>query len=144
MVSTKWLQGTENLEICFGIRKKVFCDELNMNCEFISDIYDEFSFNVVLYEDEKAVGTGRLIFNDGKYLIDKICVLNEFRGNSLGELIIRMLVRKAVTIGAKKTYSILDKKYKPLFEKVGFVETSIDSEGNCIMFKEGDVGGHCS
>lgn len=143
MVSTRWFQGTENLEICFGIRKSVFCDELNMSSEFISDIYDEFSFNVVLYEDEKAVGTGRLIFSDGKYLIDKICVLSKYRGSSLGELIIRMLVRKAVTIGAKQTYSVLDLKYKRLFEKVGFKETSLDSVGNCLMLKEGDVGGHC-
>jgi len=144
MVSTKWFKGTENSENYLSIRKSVFCDELNMEFKFISDIYDEFSFNVVLYEEEKAVGTGRLSFIGGRYLIDKICVLREFKGNSFGELIIRMLVRKAVTIGADKTYSILDAKYKPLFEKVGFKETSLDANGNYVMVKEGDVGGHCS
>ncbi len=144
MVSTRWFKGIENLEICLEIRKKVFCDELNMDCGFISDIYDEFSFNVVLYEDEKAVGTGRLTFKDGKYLIDKLCVLSEYRGSSLGELIIRMLVRKAVTIGAEKTYSVINKRCRKLFEQVGFKEISLDSKSNCIMVKEGDVGGHCS
>jgi len=144
MVSTKWFKGKENLEICYEIRKNVFYNELNLDCEFVSDIFDEFSFNVVLYEDEKAVGTGRLIFNDGKYSIDKICVLSEYRGKSFGELIIRMLIRKAVTIGADKTYSILNKKYKLLFDKVGFQEISLDDNDNFIMVKEGDVGGHCS
>jgi len=144
MVSTKWFKGAENSENYLSIRKSVFCDELNMDCESISDIYDAFSFNVVLYEDDKAVGTGRLVFKDGKYLIDKICVLSEFRGNSFGELIIRMLVRKVATIGADKTHSVINKKYKKLFEKIGFKEISVDLSGDSLMIKEGDVGGHCS
>lgn len=144
MVSTKWFKGAENLEIYLEIRKKVFCDELNMDSEILSDVYDEFSLNVVLYEDEIAAGTGRLIFKDGKHLIDKLCVICDFRGNSYGELIIRMLVRKAVTIGAAKTYSVVDKKYKSLFGKVGFKEMSIAGNGDSVMIKEGDVGGHCS
>nr|WP_312580022.1 GNAT family N-acetyltransferase [Sedimentibacter sp.] len=143
MVSTKWFKGIENSEIYFEIRKKVFCDELNMDCEFIKDNYDEYSYNVVLYEDEKAAGTGRLIFKDGKYLIDKLCVLSEYRGNSYGELIVRMLVRKAVTTGAVKTYSVIDAKCKSLFEKAGFKETGADVNGDLVMIKEGDVGGHC-
>ena len=143
MVSTKWFKGIENSEIYFEIKKKVFCDELNMDCKSINDGYDKLSYNIVLYEDEKAVGTGRLIFKDGKYLIDKLCVLSEFRGNSYGELIVRMLVRKAITIGAEKTYSIIDTKYKSLFEKVGFKEIGVDVNGDLVMMKEGDVGGHC-
>jgi N-acetylglutamate synthase-like GNAT family acetyltransferase len=144
MVSTKLFKGIDNSKIYFEIRKKVFCDELNMDSKIISDIYDEFSLNVVVYEDEKAVATGRLIFKDGRYFIDKLCVLTEFRGNSYGELIIRMLVRKIITIGAEKTYSEIDCKYKHLFEKIGFKEVSKDASGHLMMMKEGDVGGHCS
>lgn len=142
MVSTKWFQGLDNLGSFLEIRKKVFCEELNMDDKFATDFYDEFAFNAVLYDDGKPAGTGRLIFKDGKYFVDKLCVLKEYRGNAYGNLIIRMLVRKAVTIGAEKTYAEINEMYKPLFEKMGFVEV-INEENIVLMMKTGDVGGHC-
>lgn len=143
MVSTKWFQGIENSDKFKEIRKKVFCEELNMEEKSISDFYDEFAFNAVLFDDDRPAGTGRLIFKEGKYFIDKLCVIKEFRGNSYGDLIIRMLVRKAVTIGAEKTYANIDRKYKKLFEEIGFEETNAESNINVLMVKIGDVGGHC-
>lgn len=144
MVSTKWFQGIDSKHNFIEIRKKVFCDELKLDEKNISDSYDLFAFNVVLYEDEFPVGTGRLLFKDGKYFIDKICVLKEFRGNCYGNLIIRMLVRKAVTIGAEKTYAYIDEKYTKIFEKIGFEALNNDGNGYRLMVKEGDVVGHCS
>lgn len=141
MISTKWVQGI-NLEEVFNIRSLVFGNELNFDSNYMHDDYDSFGKNVLVYDSEKPVGTGRLIFKDGKYIIDKICVLKEFRNNSYGELIIRMLVRKAVDIGADKTYANIDKKLKMLFEKIGFIVDS-ELEDNLIMVKYGDVGGHC-
>ncbi len=141
MISTKWLQGG-NLEEVLKIRTAVFENELNFEREYIYDDYDSFGKNVLLYDSGKAAGTGRLIFKDGKYLIDKICVLKEFRKNAYGELIIRMLVRKAVDMGAEKTYAHIDNKLRNLFEKIGFIADS-ETEEKLIMIKYGDVGGHC-
>lgn len=143
MVSTKWFQGIENLHSYLVIRKEVFCDELNMDEKYVTDFYDEFAFNLILYVDDIAAGTGRLIFKDGKYFIGKLCVLKKYRGNSYGNLLIRMLVRKAITIGAEKSYAEIDKKYKPLFEKMGFEDTNNEDNINVLMMKVGDVGGHC-
>jgi len=143
MIWTKWFQGIENSNNYIEIRKKVFCEELNLKEETISDFYDQFAFNVVCYDETAPVGTGRLLFKDGKYFIDNVCVLKEYRGHGHSDLIIRMLVRKAVTIGAEKTYVIIEKKYKPVFEKIGFEEIGDDKNGNILMMKTGDVGGHC-
>ncbi|MDF2676452.1 MAG: family N-acetyltransferase, partial [Bacillota bacterium] len=109
----------------------------------ISDIYDEFSFNLVVYNDDCPVGTGRLLFKDGKYLLDNICVLKEFRGNHYSDLIIRMLVRKAVNLGAEKTFAFMDKKYEKIFKQIGFEVISNYDNNNLCMVKNGDVGGHC-
>lgn len=143
MISAKFFQGIENINDCIEIRRKVFCDELNYNKDTLTDIYDEFAFNAVAYENNSAIGTGRLLFKEGKYIIDKICVLKEYRGNNISDLILRMLIRKAVNIGAEKVYINADKKYKSIFEKVGFKEVNIDKDGNLIMVKIGDVKGHC-
>ena len=144
MISTKWFQGIESKRNFIEIRKSVFCEELKVGEESISDFNDQFAFNVVLYDDDKSAGTGRLIFKDGKYFIDKLCVLKKFRGNNYSDLIIRMLIRKAVNIGAEKTYASIDKKYRLIFKKIGFEEIETDSNGNILMMKEGDVGGNCS
>lgn len=143
MISTKWFQGIDNLEQPIEIRKNVFLREMNLDEGFISDIYDEFSFNVVAYEDELPIGTGRLIFKENKYFLDKICIIKDFRGKCYGDLIIRMLVRKAITINVEETYSYIDEKYKSIFNKVGFKEISRDENNNILMMKTGDVGGCC-
>lgn len=147
MISTKWFQSNDLGDV-LKIRTEVFVNELNLDNSSAYDDYDSFGKSVLVYENEKAIGTGRLIFNDGKYIIDKLCVLKEYRNNYYGELIIRMLVRKAVDMGAQKTYSFINKAYmsskslKSIFGKIGFI---VDSEenGNLIMVKHGDVGGHC-
>ncbi len=144
MVSTKWFQGIENIETCMELRRKVFCEELKLNENNLKDAYDNFAFNVVVYEDDNPAGTGRLLFKEGKYFIDKICVLEEFRSRNYGNLIVRMLVRKAVTIGAEQIYSCIDEKYIGLYEKIGFVKSASDELGCIIMVKDGDVGGCCS
>jgi predicted GNAT family N-acyltransferase len=148
MVSTKWFQSNDLADV-LKIRTEVFINELNFDNSSISDNYDSFGKSVLVYENGKAVGTGRLIFKDGKYIIDKLCVLKEYRNNSYGELIVRMLVRKAVDMGAQKTYSFInkyDKAYKSqlqeIYDKVGFVVDGEENE-NLIVVKHGDVGGHC-
>ena len=141
MISTKWFQGI-NLDEVLNIRKLVFESELNFDSSYIYDDFDSFSKSVLVYDSRKPVGTGRLTFKDGKYLIDKICVLKEYRNNAYGELIIRMLVRKAVDTGAEKTYAHVDKGIKKLFEKIGFIVDE-ELENELIMVKHGDVGGHC-
>ena len=143
MISTKWFQGKENLNEVLNIRKEVFVNELKEDENFITDIYDEFSFNVVEYDESIPVGTGRLLFKGGKYVIDKLCVLKQHRGNNYSEIIIRLLVRKAVNIGAEKTFAFIDKKYENIFKKIGFEEFSSEQNNNVLMVKYGDVGGHC-
>ena len=143
MISTKWFQGVNNIAHVLEVRKKVFFDELNQEKFLMHDIYDEFAFNVVIYEDEIPVGCGRLLFKEGKYFIDNVCVLKEHRGRHYGDLIVRMLVRRAVNMGAENTYSLVDSTCKHLFVKIGFIVTGEYEDGNSLMMKAGDVGGGC-
>ncbi|HAQ39490.1 MAG TPA: hypothetical protein DCM73_00690 [Clostridiales bacterium] len=144
MVSTKWMQGIDNISAALEIRKKVFYNELQVADSCMPDIYDEFAFSVVVYEDDIPAGTGRLLFKDGKYIIDNLCVLRQFRGKNYGDLIIRMLVRKGVNMGSKKTYAEVDESCAAIFKNIGFEKIKSLENGRQLMMKEGDVGGHCS
>lgn len=97
---------------------------------------------LLIYEDDTLAGTGRLVVSDKKYFIENVSVKEEFRGESYGELAVRMLVRRAVNMGAERTYAIIDKDIAGLFEKVGFAKLE-ETDNTYLMCMEGDVGGHC-
>ena len=136
MISTRWFQGKDNLSDVLSIRKEVFADTDNL-----TDFYDEFAFNAVLYEEDVPAGTARLLFKDGKYYIDMLCVKKQFEGLNYEELLVRLLVRKAVTIGADKTYMEADEDLKKILVDIGF--NKVLGNNDKLMVKEGDVGGHC-
>lgn len=142
MISTRWFQGRDNLNDALFLRKNVFCDELEKDENLITDIYDDFAFSLVVYEDNLPVGTGRLLFKEGKFFADMVCVSHEHRGKKYGDLIVRMIVRKAFDMGAEKTYATVGKQCKKLFENIGFEEVS-EENGEILMMKVGDVGGNC-
>lgn len=143
MIYTRWFQGRENINDALILRKNVFCNELNTDENLITDMYDDFAFSLVVYEDNVPVGTGRLLFKEGKFFADMVCVSHEHRGKNYGDLIVRMIVRKAFDMGAEKTYAKIGKHCKNLFENIGFEEVS-EEDGEILMAKTGDVGGHCS
>lgn len=144
MISTKWFQGKNNIGDILKIRNKVFYEDLGKSETSISDMYDDFAYNVSVYDDDNPAGTGRLFFKEGKFFIDSVCVLKEYRGKHLGDLIVRMLVRKAVDMGAENTYASVDNSCEHLFENIGFVKIEEYKSGESLMMKTGDVGGHCS
>ena len=135
MISTRWFQGIDNLSVVLDIRKEVLSE-----ADKLTDFYDEFAFNAVLYEDDLPAGTVRLLFKEGKYFIDKLCIKEQFKGLNYEDLLVRLLVRKAVTIGAEKTYIEADESLKITLENIGFIKAS---EEETLMVKEGDVGGCC-
>lgn len=141
MISTKWFQGMEAESPYMQIRKSVDYESRGSGVE--ADIYDRFAFHLVIYEDSRPFGTGRLLFKGGRYFIDNVCVLKEFRGKKYSDLIVRMLVRKASDIGARETYASVESKYKSIFENIGFTVADTVDECNVLMVKQGDVGGHC-
>lgn len=127
MIYTRLFQGKDNLSDVLSIRKEV-------------DFYDEFAFNAVLYEDDAPAGTARLLFKEGKYFIDMLCLKEQFKGSNYEDLLVRLLVRKAVSIGAEKTYMEADENLEKVLENIGFIKVTKDKT---LMVKEGDVGGCC-
>ena len=66
------------------------------------DEYDARAIHALLYDDEhKPAATGRLyIDNDGYWHLGCVCVRKELRGNQLGDLVMRMILDKAISAGA--------------------------------------------
>lgn len=100
MIFGKWYDAKDNLKDAYEIRTKVFVEEQNISKNIEFDNKDKFSNHLVVYKDNMPVATGRLLIENNKYVLGRIAVLKEERGNKYGDLILRMLIRKAFDLGA--------------------------------------------
>ena len=147
MIKTKWLIPGHSLEDAYRIRTEVFVKEQNVPVDLEMDALDASAQHLVVYDHDSAVATGRLVITNGQYLLGRIAVLKEHRGKHLGDLVVRMLVRRAFEMGAQEVHLHAQTWVQKFYEKLGFTtygeiydEAGID---HINMVKKEDVGGHC-
>lgn len=107
-----------------SIREEVFVNEQGVSIDEEFDSFDEYGAPCVfalLYEDEEAVGTARLVVSELGYKIGRIAVLKSVRGKRYGELLVKTLLNKAFSMGAKEVNVDSQINAVPFYEKIGFV-----------------------
>lgn len=122
MITAEIKHGSEGLSEQYYIRNQVFTLGQGVPQNIEQDEYDAISHHVLVYEDNNAVGTGRLIFKDKQWLIGRIAVLKDYRGKQYGDLIVRKLVdfgfRSHIDrIEVHSQLQVLD-----FYKKIGFIE----------------------
>lgn len=123
MINAIYINGNEDVKDAFSVREKVFIDEQNIDGNIVFDNLDKRAKHVVVYKDKNPVGTGRLIYHNGAYLIGRIAVLKEKRGSHYGDLVVRMLVQKAFDMGAEFVELHSQLSAVNFYKKIGFQES---------------------
>ncbi len=120
MITNKWVLGKADFDEIHEIRKQVFMLEQNCPEEEELDEMDHYALHLVLYLDGKPVGTGR-IFHDGRTLrMGRIAVLKEYRGQKLGDMIIRLLLYRAFQSDADEIAIHAQAYISKIYLKFGF------------------------
>jgi len=148
MITTKWFYGNaEQFKDAFYIRKVVFMDEQGFSEKEEFDGTDDEALHLVVYEANDPIATGRIITIDGKCFLGRIAVLEEKRRKYYGDLVVRMLIRRAFIMGAGKQYANAQTRAKGFYKKLGFIEIGevFDDGGveHIQMEHEGDIVGDC-
>lgn len=78
----------EEKKLLYEIRKTVFVEEQLVPIEEEIDEYEDEAIHFICYIDEKAVGAARLRFINNYGKLERICVLKDYRGRSIGTKII--------------------------------------------------------
>lgn len=131
------------------IRIKVFVNEQNVSEELELDGKDKEAYHIVIYDKETPVATGRLLLENGEYIIGRIAVIKKERKNGYGDLVVRILIRKAFDLGANKVIVHAQISAMKFYEKIGFVTSGEEyiEDGTGIphinMVKHEDVSGNC-
>jgi predicted GNAT family N-acyltransferase len=116
-----------DLNKAFQIRKAVFVEEQGVPLE---DEFDEFDNlngqceHILVYYEEKPVGTGRVRWVDDFGKLERICILEPYRKFGLGKVIITSLEEIAQEKGAKKVKLHGQTHAEGFYKKLGYQTSS--------------------
>ncbi|WMJ22013.1 GNAT family N-acetyltransferase [Paludicola sp. MB14-C6] len=117
----KWNYGKEHLFDCFFVRKKVFVIEQGFSEELEFDAIDNIAHHLCIYnENEEPIATARLFCEKDVYHCGRICIIKEYRGTGLGEIIMKALEEKARELNAAELELSAQVRVKPFYEKAGY------------------------
>ncbi|KXH79803.1 GNAT family N-acetyltransferase [Sporosarcina sp. HYO08] len=112
-------------EDAFSVRRKVFVEEQRVPHHLELDEYDDLAIHFVVYSDQTPIGAGRLReTSNGIGKVERVCILKEFRGNRLGNLVMDALEKHAKMSNYEKIVLNAQVSAIPFYEKLGYTITS--------------------
>lgn len=123
MIYAEIVHGLNGLKDQFRIRKEVFVVEQGIDENLELDGLDKECAHVLVFENNEAVGTGRVIDTDQGPLIGKVAVLKEHRGKQYGDLIVRKLIDYCFRQGEKRVEVHSQLPIIAFYEGIGFTVT---------------------
>lgn len=123
MITTKIIKGDTDpaIQDAYFIRDLVFTQEQGFPTEFEIDDYDNIAWHCIVYRDDMAIGTGRLIPQENNGKIGRVAVLKEFRGLGIGFQVMNAIIEQAQSVGCENLNLSAQVYAIPFYEKLGFV-----------------------
>lgn len=112
MVQGRWYPVGSNIELPLSIRRAVLGRG--------RDALDDQAQQVIVFREDRAVGSARLWWQDGAFRMGDVAVLPEERGRGFGDLLVRLLLFKALTHNALKITLFTPPETETFFAKYGF------------------------
>jgi predicted GNAT family N-acyltransferase len=118
----KHVQSTEELDNAFFIRKKVFVEEQQVPPELEIDEHENHSEHFVAYNEQHIpVGAGRLRpLSNTEAKVERICVDQCERGNTLGAQIMQVLEKAAQEKGIQTLLLHSQDHAERFYQRLGY------------------------
>lgn len=126
MSDIKVVSNKKEFEIAYKIRVKVFVEEQKVSLEMELDEEDKIATHIILYENDKPIGCGRIIFNDKIAKMGRIAVLKEKRKKGYGEKICKELINIAKEHKIKEIKIHAQCSAIGFYKKLGFTTCSAE------------------
>ena len=121
MITGKWKKPGEDITDALGVRMAVFVTEQGFPADTERDAMDDLSWHAVLYDEAaRPVATGRIYWWEGEFHIGRVCVAQTARGQGLGDLLMRMLLYKALDHSARSVALSAQLQVLPFYARYGF------------------------
>ncbi|MEG0768268.1 MAG: GNAT family N-acetyltransferase [Clostridia bacterium] len=120
MIYGKWIPPTGDHADALALRMDVFVREQGFSEALETDALDAQSYHAVLYEKGDLVATGRLYYEGDAFHIGRFCVRKDHRGQGLGDLLLRMMLDKALQHHAARFRIDAQTQAVPFYARYGF------------------------
>jgi predicted GNAT family N-acyltransferase len=129
MIQARYIPGNEDLSECFKLRTEVFIGEQGVSEEEEFDGKDPFALHALVYVDGQPAATARMLFQSEEALrIGRICVTGEMRNKGLGDLVVRMMLARAMETDCAQVEISAQTHAIPFYQKLGFSVASEEYE----------------
>ncbi|NPC91376.1 GNAT family N-acetyltransferase [Bacillus sp. WMMC1349] len=126
-MNVKRIITESDLKKAFEIRISVFVEEQGVPLSEELDQYDtidEQCQHILVYYDDKPVGTGRVRWVEDIGKLERICLLKDYREFGLGKVIVKGLEDITRKKGLTKVKLHGQTQAKGFYEKLGYQTTS--------------------
>lgn len=123
-MNIKRIETEDELKEAFAIRKEVFIDEQGTPDDEEYDAFDNLEADcthILIYQDGKAVGTGRIRTVEGTGKLERICIREPFRKGGVGRHIIQELEDIASEQGLSRVKLHGQTHAEGFYHKLGYV-----------------------
>ena len=103
VIDIKFTQNDREMLSCLSLRRTVFIEEQNVPENEEVDGDDPNCEHVLLTIDETPVGAARLKYYDNFIKVQRVCVLEDYRGQGIGSNIINFIINYVKTKKPKKS-----------------------------------------
>ena len=144
MIRAEWLNGRDDLSPVAAVWQ---CVNVNEKVTPASAGESNEAQYVLVRDGRRPVAAGCLINRDGRFTLDQIAVLSGERGQGYGDLVVRMLTRRAFELGGAEQYVTAPAELIHFFEKAGYHTEGpafIHNNASYVaMIHQGDIQGAC-
>lgn len=125
MITAKRVESNKEREDAFYIRRVVFVEEQAVPVHIELDEHDESAVHFIAYDKDLPIGAGRIRTPEaGVAKVERVCILPQYRGKSLGNLMMSKMEAHAIEAGLT-TVKLNAQSYAiPFYEKLNY---TIDS-----------------
>lgn len=102
------------------IRIEVFMKEQGFENEF--DDIDNISFHIVVFDEEKPIGTCRFFKENDHYTIGRVAVLKEYRNQHIGNLLLKSAEKEIKKLNGDLIVVHAQARVSPFYENQGYIQ----------------------
>ena len=102
------------------IRIEVFMKEQGFENEF--DDIDNISFHIVVFDEEKPIGTCRFFKENDHYTIGRVAVLKEYRNQHIGNALLESAEKEIQKLNGDLIVVHAQVRVSPFYEKQGYIQ----------------------
>lgn len=136
MLEFKLIYGLDGYEKAKSLREEVFMDEQGFTFDY--DEMDAESWHIVGYDGDTLIGTARVHkYDDISYKIGRVAVKKDYRKGYVGDLMMKTLQDKIVTLGGIRAVVSSQLGAKGFYEYEGYTPYGelfeVDGAGHIMM-----------